>query len=106
GRGRERAPLPGGLRQGGAIGRAIVREPRALLMDEPLSNLDRGLRASMRAVLGQMRERLGVTTVYATHDQAEAMTLGDRVCVMLDGRTQQADTPQRLLGSAAHLVVA
>jgi multiple sugar transport system ATP-binding protein len=65
-------------------------------MDEPLSNLDAGLRASMRTVLGQVRERLGVTTVYVTADQAEAMALGDRVCVLLDGRTQQADTPQRL----------
>jgi len=103
---RHPATLPGGLRQRVAIGRAIVREPRALLMDEPLSNLDGGQRASMRAVLGQMRERLGVTTVYVTHDQAEAMTLGDRVCVMLDGRTQQADTPQRLLESPANLFVA
>ena len=103
---RHPATLPAGLRQRVAIGRAIVREPRALLMDEPLSNLDRGQRASMRAVLGQMRERLGVTTVYVTRDQAEAMTLGDRVCVMLDGRTQQADTPQRLLESPANLFVA
>ena len=103
---RHPATLPGGLRQRVAIGRAIVREPRALLMDEPLSNLDGGLRASMRTVLGQMRERLGVTTVYVTHDQAEAMTLGDRVCVMLDGRTQQADTPRRLFESPANLFVA
>src|SRR6202046_5243536 len=103
---RHPATLPAGLRQRVAIGRAIVRKPRALLMDEPLSNLDRGQRASMRAVLGQMRERLGVTTVYVTRDQAEAMTLGDRVCVMLDGRTQQADTPQRLLESPANLFVA
>jgi multiple sugar transport system ATP-binding protein len=103
---RHPATLPAGLRQRVAIGRAIVREPRALLMDEPLSNLDGGLRASMRAVLGQMRERLGVTTVYVTRDQAEAMSLGDRVCVMLDGRTQQADTPQRLLESPANLFVA
>src|ERR1700728_3932497 len=88
------------------VGRAIVREPRALLMDEPLSNLDGGLRASMRTVLGQMRERLGVTTVYVTHDPAEAITLGDRVCVMLDGRTQQADTPRRLFESPANLFVA
>jgi multiple sugar transport system ATP-binding protein len=103
---RHPATLPPGLRQRVAIGRAIVREPRALLMDEPLSNLDGGLRASMRAVLGQMRERLGVTTVYVTHDPAEAMTLGDRVCVMLDGRTLQADTPQRLFESPANLFVA
>ena len=103
---RHPATLSAGQRQRVAMGRAIVREPRAFLMDEPLSNLDAGLRASMRAVLGQMRERLGVTTVYVTHDQAEAMTLGDRVCVMLDGRTQQADTPQRLFESPANLFVA
>ena len=103
---RHPATLSAGQRQRVAMGRAIAREPRAFLMDEPLSNLDAGLRASMRTVLGQMRERLGVTTVYVTHDQAEAMTLGDRVCVMLDGRTQQADTPQRLFESPANLFVA
>ena len=103
---RHPATLSGGLRQRVAMGRAIVREPRAFLIDEPLSNLDAGLRASIRAVLGQMRERVGVTTVYVTHDQAEAMTLGDRVCVMLDGRAQQADTPQRLFESPANLFVA
>ena len=103
---RHPATLSGGQRQRVAMARAIAREPRAFLMDEPLSNLEAGLRASMRTVLGQMRERLGVTTVYVTHDQAEAMTLGDRVCVMLDGRTQQADTPQRLFESPANLFVA
>ncbi len=103
---RHPATLPAGLRHRVPIGRAIVREPRALLMDEPLSNLDGGLRASMQAMLGQMRDRLGFTTVYVTHDQAEAMTLGDRVCVMLDGRIQQADTPQRLFESPANLFVA
>jgi multiple sugar transport system ATP-binding protein len=103
---RQAATLPVGHRQRLAMGRAIVREPRALLMDEPLANLDAGLRASMRAVLGQMRERLGLTTVYVTHDQTEAMALGDRVCVMLDGRAQQADTPQRLFDSPANLFVA
>jgi multiple sugar transport system ATP-binding protein len=103
---RHPATLPGGLRQRVALGRAIAREPQAFLMDEPLSNLDAGLRASMRAVLGQLRERLGVTTVYVTRDQAEAMTLGDRVCVLLDGRTQQVDTPQRLYESPANLFVA
>ena len=103
---RHPATLSVGQRQRVAMGRAIAREPRAFLMDEPLSKLDAGLRASMRTVVGQMRERLGVTTVYVTHDQAEAMTLGDRVCVMLDGRTQQADTPQRLLESPANLFVA
>jgi len=103
---RHPATLPAGLRQRVAIGRVIVREPRALLLDEPLSNLDGGLLASMRTVLSQMRERLGVTTVYVTHDQAEAMSLGDRVCVLLDGRTQQADTPRRLFESPANLFVA
>jgi multiple sugar transport system ATP-binding protein len=103
---RHPATLSGGQRQRVAMGRAIVREPRALLMDEPLSNLDAGLRASMRTVLGQMRQRLGVTTVYVTRDQDEAMTLGDRVSVMLDGRIQQADTPQRLFESPASLFVA
>ena len=103
---RHPATLSAGQRQRVAMGRAIAREPRAFLMDEPLSNLDPGLRASMRSMLGQMRERLGVTTVYVTRDQAEAMTLGDRVCVMLDGRTQQADTPQRLFESPANLFVA
>jgi multiple sugar transport system ATP-binding protein len=103
---RHPATLSAGQRQRVAMGRAITREPRAFLMDEPLSNLDAGLRTSMRAVLGQMRERLGVTTVYVTRDQAEATTLGDRVCVMLDGRTQQAETPQRLFESPANLFVA
>ncbi len=103
---RHPATLSAGQRQRVAMGRAIAREPRAFLMDEPLSNLDPSLRASMRTVLGQMRERLGVTTVYVTRDQAEAMTLGDRVCVMLDGRIQQADTPQRLFEFPANLFVA
>jgi len=103
---RHPATLSAGQRQLVAMGRAIAREPRAFLMDEPLSNLDPGLRASMRTVLGQMRERLGVTTVYGTRDQAEAMTLGDRVCVMLDGRIQQADTPQGLFEFPANLFVA
>jgi multiple sugar transport system ATP-binding protein len=103
---RHPATLSAGQRQRVAMGRAIAREPRAFLMDEPLSSLAPGLRASMRTVLGQMRERLGVTTVYVTPDQAEAMTLGDRVCVMLDGRTQQTDTPRRLFESPANLFVA
>ena len=85
---------------------AIVREPAAFLMDEPLSNLDAKLRVSMRAVLGQLHERLGTTTVYVTHDQVEAMTLGDRVCVVRDGRIQQADTPQRLFDAPVNLFVA
>jgi multiple sugar transport system ATP-binding protein len=103
---RQPATLSAGLRQRVAMGRAIVRDPRAFLMDEPLSNLDAGQRVSMRAVLGQVRERLGVTTMYVTRDQAEAMALGDRVCVLLDGRTQQAGTPRRLFESPANLFVA
>jgi multiple sugar transport system ATP-binding protein len=103
---RKPAALSGGQRQRVAMGRAIVREPRAFLMDEPLSNLDAKLRVSMRASLNQLHERLGVTTVYVTHDQVEAMTLGDRVCVLRDGRLQQVDTPQRLFDSPVNLFVA
>ena len=84
---RKPAALSGGQRQRVAMGRAIVREPQAFLMDEPLSNLDAKLRVSMRASLNTLHERLGVTTVYVTHDQVEAMTLGDRVCVLRDGDT-------------------
>src|SRR6266700_6263398 len=93
---RKPAALSGGQRQRVAMGRAIVREPQAFLMDEPLSNLDAKLRVSMRASLNQLHERLGVTTVYVTHDQVEAMTLGNRVAVLRDGRLQQVDTPQTL----------
>jgi multiple sugar transport system ATP-binding protein len=103
---RKPAALSGGQRQRVAMGRAIVREPQAFLMDEPLSNLDAKLRVSMRAALNQLHERLGITTVYVTHDQVEAMTLGDRVCVMRDGKIQQADTPQRLFESPVNLFVA
>src|SRR5262249_38530965 len=103
---RSPAALPGGERQRGAMGRAIAREPRAFLMDEPLSNLDAKLRVSMRAALNQLHERLGTTTVYVTHDQVEAMTLGMRVCVLRDGRLQQADTPQRLYERPVNLFVA
>ena len=88
------------------MGRAIVREPQAFLMDEPLSNLDAKLRVSMRASLNQLHERLGVTTVYVTHDQVEAMTLGNRVCVLRDGRLQQVDTPQELYDAPVNLFVA
>ena len=102
----EPAALSGGRRQRVAMGRAIVREPAAFLMDEPLSNLDAKLRVSMRAVLGQLHERLGTTTVYVTHDQVEAMTPGDRVCVMRDSWIQQADTPQRLFDAPVNLFVA
>jgi multiple sugar transport system ATP-binding protein len=98
--------LSGGQRQRVAMGRAIVREPQAFLMDEPLSNLDAKLRVSMRASLSQLHERLGVTTVYVTHDQVEAMTLGDRVCVLREGKLQQVDTPQRLFDNPVNLFVA
>jgi multiple sugar transport system ATP-binding protein len=103
---RKPAALSGGQRQRVAMGRAIVREPQAFLMDEPLSNLDAKLRVSMRASLNQMHERLGVTTVYVTHDQVEAMTLGDRVCVLRDGLLQQVDTPQNLFDRPVNLFVA
>ncbi len=103
---RKPAALSGGQRQRVAMGRAIVREPQAFLMDEPLSNLDAKLRVSMRAALNQLHERLGITTVYVTHDQVEAMTLGHRVCVLRDGRLQQVDTPQALFDSPVNLFVA
>ena len=103
---RKPAALSGGQRQRVAMGRAIVREPKAFLMDEPLSNLDAKLRVSMRASLSQLHERLGVTTVYVTHDQVEAMTLGQRVCVMRDGRLQQAASPQVLFNAPVNLFVA
>ncbi len=98
--------LSGGQRQRVAIGRAMVREPVVYLMDEPLSNLDAKLRVSMRAELARLHARLGVTTVYVTHDQTEAMTLGDRVCVMLDGVIQQVDSPGRLYREPANAFVA
>ena len=103
---RRPAALSGGQRQRVAMGRAIVREPRAFLMDEPLSNLDAKLRVSMRAELARLHERLQVTTVYVTHDQVEAMTLGQRVAVMRGGRVQQVDTPQELFERPANLFVA
>ncbi|MFA1547143.1 ABC transporter ATP-binding protein [Actinomadura chokoriensis] len=103
---RKPAALSGGQRQRVAMGRAIVREPQAFLMDEPLSNLDAKLRVSMRASLSQLHERLGVTTVYVTHDQVEAMTLGSRVCVLREGVLQQVDTPQRLFDNPVNLFVA
>jgi multiple sugar transport system ATP-binding protein len=103
---RKPAALSGGQRQRVAMGRAIVREPQAFLMDEPLSNLDAKLRVSMRASLSQLHDRLGVTTVYVTHDQVEAMTLGQRVCVLRDGQLQQVDTPQALYNSPVNLFVA
>src|ERR1022692_944224 len=103
---RKPSALSGGQRQRVAMGRAIVREPQAFLMDEPLSNLDAKLRVSMRASLTQLHERLGVTTVYVTHDQVEAMTLGQRVCVLRDGKLQQVDSPQALYNAPVNLFVA
>ncbi len=103
---RKPSQLSGGQRQRVAIGRAMVRQPDAYLMDEPLSNLDAKLRVAMRAELAKLRERLGVTTVYVTHDQVEAMTLGDRVAVMRDGVLQQVDTPQHLFRQPVNLFVA
>jgi multiple sugar transport system ATP-binding protein len=103
---RHPAELSGGQRQRVAMGRAIVREPQAFLMDEPLSNLDAKLRVSMRAELVSLHSRLGATTVYVTHDQVEAMTLGQRVAVMRDGRIQQVDTPQALYHLPENLYVA
>jgi multiple sugar transport system ATP-binding protein len=98
--------LSGGQQQRVAMGRAIVREPAAFLMDEPLSNLDAKLRVGMRTSLQQLHSRLGTTTVYVTHDQVEAMTLGQRVAVMRDGRIQQVDAPQRLYESPSNIFVA
>jgi multiple sugar transport system ATP-binding protein len=103
---RRPAALSGGQRQRVAIGRAMVREPTAFLMDEPLSNLDAKLRVTMRAELARLHDRLGVTTVYVTHDQTEAMTLGHRVAVLRDGVLQQCDTPQRLFDRPVNLFVA
>jgi multiple sugar transport system ATP-binding protein len=98
--------LSGGQQQRVAMGRAIVREPAAFLMDEPLSNLDAKLRVGMRTSLQQLHARLATTTIYVTHDQVEAMTLGQRVAVMQDGRLQQVDPPQRLYEDPANLFVA
>ncbi|HEV8102144.1 MAG TPA: sn-glycerol-3-phosphate ABC transporter ATP-binding protein UgpC [Gaiellaceae bacterium] len=103
---RRPAALSGGQRQRVAMGRAIVREPKAFLMDEPLSNLDAKLRVSMRAQLSALHARLATTTIYVTHDQIEAMTLGQRVAVMRDGRVQQVDTPQALYAKPVNLYVA
>jgi multiple sugar transport system ATP-binding protein len=103
---RRPAELSGGQRQRVAMGRAIVREPKAFLMDEPLSNLDAKLRVGMRAELVSLHNRLGTTTVYVTHDQVEAMTLGRRVAVMRDGRIEQVDTPQVLYRLPQTLFVA
>ena len=98
--------LSGGQRQRVAMGRAIVREPSAFLMDEPLSNLDAKLRVQMRSEIGMLQQRLGTTTVYVTHDQVEAMTMGERVAVMRKGRIQQVDTPRNLYDFPDNLFVA
>jgi multiple sugar transport system ATP-binding protein len=103
---RKPAALSGGQRQRVAMGRAIVREPKAFLMDEPLSNLDAKLRVSMRASLASLHSRLRTTTIYVTHDQVEAMTLGQRVAVLRDGKVQQVDTPQALYARQSNLFVA
>ena len=93
---RQPSALSGGQRQRVAMGRAIVREPRAYLMDDPLSNLDAQLRVQTRAEIQRLQRVLGVTTIYVTHDQTEAMTMGDRIAVMRDGTLQQVDTPERV----------
>src|SRR3954453_14869624 len=98
--------LSGGQRQRVAMGRAIVRHPQVFLMDEPLSNLDAKLRVQMRADMAKPQRELGTTTIYVTHDQVEAMTMGDRVAVMSQGRLQQVDTPIRLYEQPANLFVA
>jgi multiple sugar transport system ATP-binding protein len=103
---RKPAQLSGGQRQRVAMGRAIVRNPKAFLMDEPLSNLDAKLRVQMRSEIARLQDRLGTTTVYVTHDQTEAMTLGDRVVVLLDGVAQQIGTPDELYHRPANLFVA
>ena len=98
--------LSGGQRQRVALGRAIVREPAVFLMDEPLSNLDAKLRVQTRAEIARLHQRLGTTTVYVTHDQVEAMTMGDRVAVIRKGRLQQVDTPRNLYDNPDNLFVA
>ncbi|MGH3715304.1 MAG: ABC transporter ATP-binding protein [Micromonosporaceae bacterium] len=98
--------LSGGQRQRVAMGRAIVREPQVFLMDEPLSNLDAKLRVQTRSQIAALQQRLGTTTVYVTHDQVEAMTMGHRVAVLLDGVLQQVDTPRNLYDSPANVFVA
>ncbi len=103
---RRPAQLSGGQRQRVAMGRAIVREPKAFLMDEPLSNLDAKLRVQMRAEIARIQQALKVTTLYVTHDQIEAMTMGHRVAVMRSGVLQQVDTPQRLYDVPGNLFVA
>ncbi len=103
---RKPANLSGGQRQRVAMGRAIVRDPKAFLMDEPLSNLDAKLRVQMRTSISRLQQRLGVTTIYVTHDQTEAMTLGDRIMVLRLGEMQQVGTPQELYELPNNLFVA
>ena len=103
---RRPAQLSGGQRQRVAMGRAVIREPKAFLMDEPLSNLDAKLRVGMRTSLQQLHARLRTTTIYVTHDQVEAMTLGERVAVMRAGRIQQVDAPKTLYRQPANVFVA
>ncbi|MDE0304735.1 MAG: sn-glycerol-3-phosphate ABC transporter ATP-binding protein UgpC [Albidovulum sp.] len=103
---RKPGQLSGGQRQRVAMGRAIVRQPKAFLMDEPLSNLDAKLRVQMRAEIASLQRRLGVTTIYVTHDQVEAMTMGDRVAVLKAGVLQQVDTPQILYARPRNIFVA
>ena len=103
---RKPAALSGGQRQRVAMGRAMVREPAAFLMDEPLSNLDAKLRVQMRAEIASLQRQLGVTTIYVTHDQIEALTMGDRVAVLKDGVLQQVDTPRTLYHRPANVFVA
>jgi multiple sugar transport system ATP-binding protein len=103
---RKPGELSGGQRQRVALGRAIVREPKVFLMDEPLSNLDAKLRIQTRAELTKLHRRLGITTIYVTHDQVEAMTMGDRMAVMKDGVLQQCDTPMNVYNKPANMFVA
>src|SRR5213078_2660578 len=104
----ERKPkaLSGGQRQRVAMGRAIVRQPQVFLMDEPLSNLDAKLRVQTRTQIASLQRRLGITTVYVTHDQVEAMTMGDRVAVLKDGLLQQCATPRELYDRPGNVFVA
>src|SRR5207245_9323655 len=103
---RRPSELSGGQRQRVALGRALIRQPQVFLMDEPLSNLDAGLRVQMRAELSRLHQRFRVTTVYVTHDQVEAMTMGDRTAVMNNGRLQQVDAPETLYDNPANVFVA
>ena len=103
---RRPAELSGGQRQRVALGRALIRRPQVFLMDEPLSNLDAGLRVQMRAELSRLHRRFNVTTLYVTHDQVEAMTMGDRIAVMNGGRLQQVDVPETIYDNPANIFVA